>query len=328
MDAGISQMTQVVGVTINGTETFLRLGGSFAHFTLHELKELVLLLYATHQRQEKLLAPGEVSIRKLFESASKDHVKVGLINLDTSLNDDFSEYCMKNSLSYSVLYDVNPEDNRIVVAYSESQSAAFEAYMREHGDGSIPYSFTEYVNEAEKNPQHFFDIDKLLSEVDNAVKDKNEKKEYKSRSAAIINSRQVVAYTEDTVCISIYDEEYGQRYAELPLDRLKNVNDDTCLLAISDDEDFLTYAKVGFVNQPDNTYLDLRATREEKGQICDGKNLRRLAGIKALDIKDKEAMADTYTLTYKNITKTVDKNAKKILSPKHQVTEKHRTKSL
>ena len=103
---GIQEAAQVVSIIINGAESFLRLTGSFARFTGHELKQLFTFLLAQHK--EKLADPnrleGEVLLKDLFARCNKSHEKTGIMQIDERIQDDFELYAKENGLTYSYLY--------------------------------------------------------------------------------------------------------------------------------------------------------------------------------------------------------------------------------
>ena len=61
METGIGEAVQVLNVTINGTSTALRLMGSLAHFSGHELKLLgkfIAARYKESKMRPETMAPG------------------------------------------------------------------------------------------------------------------------------------------------------------------------------------------------------------------------------------------------------------------------------
>lgn len=144
---GVQEAAQVVNVAINGSEVFLKLGGSFVSWNIEQLKALFTLIYRQYKRQKdkpEALSKGEVSIDKLFQVCGDHKERVPVLQIDERIKEEFIQYCNNNKLTYSFLWDGNKSDGKTEVAYRESQAPAFEAFIMSHYPLATAYSFEEY----------------------------------------------------------------------------------------------------------------------------------------------------------------------------------------
>lgn len=144
---GVQEAAQVVNVAINGSEVFLKLGGSFTSWNVEQLKALFTFLYRQYEKQKdkpEVLSEGEVSIDKLFQVCGDHKERVAVLQIDERIKDEFIQYCNNNKLTYSFLLDGNKSDGKTEIAYRESQAPAFEAFIMSHYPMASAYSFEEY----------------------------------------------------------------------------------------------------------------------------------------------------------------------------------------
>lgn len=145
---GIQETAQFLSVAINGTETFFRITGKLGNWTFEKLQALILLIWHTGQKKAHELKPGEVNIRKLMNICGEKREKLGLIQIDDAIMDDFVNFAKKNKITYSIMADANSTDGKKEIVYSESQAAAFQVFLKRYHEHARPYSFDEYTENA------------------------------------------------------------------------------------------------------------------------------------------------------------------------------------
>lgn len=242
---GIQEAAQVVSIIINGAESFLRLTGSFARFTGHELKQLFTFLLAQHK--EKLADPnrleGEVLLKDLFARCNKSHEKMGLMQIDERIQEDFELYARENGLTYSYLYDANKNDGKKEIVYREGQSLAFEAFITSKNPLAKAYSFDEYLDNA--TPEAFYEAEKQISEAEkNIIAQKTEQTAVgadappmQEMNTIVIEPSQIsgVSENENKVEIKLYDADNVMWYMTINMEDMKYLDDNRDKMIIGTD---------------------------------------------------------------------------------------------
>lgn len=254
METGIQEAAQVVGIMINGVESFLRLTGSFARFTGHELKQLFTFLYAKHKENladPNKLAAGEVELKDLFARCNKSREKTGIMQIDERIQEDFELYAQENGLTYSYLYDANKGDGQKEIIYREGQSLAFEAFITSNNPLARAYSFDEYLENA--TPEAFYEAEKQISEAEkNIIAQKTEQTAAgtptkQEISTVVIEPSQIsgVSENENKVEIKLYDADNVVWYMTIDRDDLKYVDDnkDKMIIGTNENKEHEVYQK-------------------------------------------------------------------------------------
>lgn len=159
MDApGISEGVQAVRVIFEGGEMFLKLVGSFTSWSLDKITKLAALLYGTYKEKKNELAVGEVNFSELVK---KDRNGVGIMQIDTSVMEEFREYAAEMNLSYTIMPDINKQDSYCEVAYGESQGEAVRYFIAQNPLYAHTYTYGEYIDNADEK-----DIAEEMSRLD------------------------------------------------------------------------------------------------------------------------------------------------------------------
>ncbi len=254
---GIQEAAQVVSIMINGAESFLRLTGSFARFTGHELKQLFTFLLAQHKERladPNRLAEGEVSIKDLFARCNKSREKTGIMQIDERIQEDFELYAKENGLTYSYLYDANKNDGKKEIVYREGQSLAFEAFIISKKPLAKAYSFDEYLDNA--TPEAFYEAEKQISEAEkNIIAQKAEQTaadtpSMQEMSTVVIEPSQIsgVSENEHKVEIKLYDADNVVWYMTVNTDDVKYLDDnkDKMIIGTGENKEHEVYQKSTF----------------------------------------------------------------------------------
>lgn len=309
METGIQEAAQVVGIIINGIERFLRLTGSFARFTGHELKQLFTFLYAKHKENladPNKLAAGEVKLKDLFERCNKSHEKTGIMQIDERIQYDFELYAKENGLTYSYLYDANKGDGQKEIIYREGQSLAFEAFITSNNPLARAYSCDEYLENA--TPEAFYEAEKQISEAEkNIIAQKTEQTvagtpTKQEISSVVIDPSQIsgVSENENKVEIKLYDADNVTWNMTINRDDIKYLdnNKDKMIISIDEKIEHEVYQKSAF-------------SADEKGNWTIKKNADRGAVYK-ISGHDCMAMAKNYNEKFamKHNTNTTFVNSK------------------
>jgi hypothetical protein len=275
----------------------LKLSGSFMHFSMHELKKFLMFLVSTIKNQTSL-KPGEVKLKDLIADCNKKKGSLGIISIDEGIEQEFTQFCKDNSLTYSRLIDVNGQDGRFEVVYnaSETQVILFEKFMREHGTQAVPYSFEEYVNNA--TDERIMEIEKELS-AENLVKDfeqaeksldgqadkvaesdlnVSEKKEVKPEHESLkIEDKQIVGVTKDICEVTLLDAVGNRYYMDVAVKDMKKTGENEYSVLLDKDKTYTVSSRKGVVKNQDGTFLDVRGGRTDKEVFpCDAAFMREL----------------------------------------------------
>ena len=261
---GVAEAAQFINVSINGTETILKLTGSFVHFTGHEIKELLLLLMAKHKENthNKELKPGEVKISDLMKECNKNKEQLGVIQMDERITDEFVKYCKDNKLSYSFLYDANKTDTFCEAVYRGGQTAAFEPFLASRYPLARPYSLEEYKQNA--TVEGFAKAEAIVKECE------------KQMVPVEIDQKQITGVNDEHVEVMLSDNDNKESFVLFPKDRVR-FKDEQIVLSVADSDFIDAYDKSAFeknaagkvVMVPDNG-------RRNLGKVG-GENLREMA---------------------------------------------------
>lgn len=278
---GVAEAAQFINVSINGTETILKLTGSFVHFTGHELKELIKFFMAQHKAHthNKALKPGEVKIADMMDICSKNHEQLGCIQLDLRIKDEFIQFCNDNGLSYSFLLDVNKNDNFEEVIYRGSQAPVMETFLASRYPLAKPYSLEEYRDNA--TVEGFYEAEQLIKDAEQKL------------VPVALNNAQITGVSEDEIEVCITDEKNIDSYVIFPRERLRQ-KDDQFMLAVADKDYMEAYDRSAF--KKDEKGMVIKVTneaRESRGNIR-GEYLREMIRLKSSDLEKVKTKGTTF----------------------------------
>lgn len=238
---GIGEGVQVINATINGTETALKLTGQFTHFVGHELKKLIMFLMAGIKERANNLKKGEMEMPKLMDYCNKNHIDFGCLQIEEDQLDDFANYCEKNGLSYSIMFDANLKDTYKEVVYPQNQATFFEAYMAQYPDKVKPYTIKEWLDNADPDM-----YEKALQFKQDKIKAEELEKELKSDYVNILDKMTANAGkgVNGEELVSVEFETAGEPiYIVVPKYYVKKCENGEYKLLLTDKQEFDVYRK-------------------------------------------------------------------------------------
>lgn len=142
---GLMEGVEAVKVMFEGTEIFLKLGGSVANWTVDKIARITALIVHHMQKKKADMKEGEVNFKDLV---TKNKSGVGMLQIEEEHMDLFLEYAKETGLSYSIMPDINKQDIYKEIAYPEYQGEAFRYFIARHPDIAKSYTYGEYFDNA------------------------------------------------------------------------------------------------------------------------------------------------------------------------------------
>lgn len=326
METGIGEAVQVLNVTINGTSTALRLMGSLAHFSGHELKLLgkfIAARYKESKMRPETMAPGEIDIHEFMRVTNANNESVGCMTVDNSIKDRFIEYAKQYGLSFSTLYQLNAKDETTFL-YRESEAYAFQSFIMSEDKARIS-SISEYTNSITEVDK--INADKLLAAPQAYFNEFSSLLNEMNKTQAIpLDNTQIVGQTPYVVEISIMDDEDNVGFVKVPRDAIKydKVNATFYLNLANSDEFRMTSEPSIIISKEGNVEERVLKTKTIEGEKVRNGVTKRLNSIKE-GIKNKTVFTNPDVNISRLGEKTVDtaKNASKTVSEKISNTVKN-----
>ena len=182
---GLHEGVEAVHVMFQGTEMFIKLAGGFANWTIEKLAKLTALLYHHMQKKKSEMKEGEVNFKDLV---TKNKSGINIMQIEYEHLEEFLIYAKEMGLSYSIMPDINKQDEYLEIAFPEYQGEAFRYFISQHPDFSKTYTYGEYFDNA--NPTDMAEelkgLEKEIMQYAQSLKDK-EKQMDKIKEENIIN---------------------------------------------------------------------------------------------------------------------------------------------
>lgn len=166
MSEGIGEATQVIRVTMEGTELFIKA----AYMTFKEIASLVI---AYKSYKEKTLT-GEVELKKLLKAADGD---IRLLKIPEDRKDEVAEALKKYQIKYSLMPDLNLADGKCEFGFAVTDLPRVNSLIESLKLGEV-ISNADYVKNADPEV-----LDKMAKNIS-----ENEKKELATEQVANIET--------------------------------------------------------------------------------------------------------------------------------------------
>lgn len=218
MSEGIGEATQVVKVTMEGTELFIKA----AYMTI---KEIASLIIAYKSYKEKTMS-GEVKLKKLLEAADGD---IRLLKIPEDKKEEVAKALKKYQIKYSLMPDLNLADGKCEFGFAVTDLPRVNSLIESLKLGEV-ISQADYVKNGDPEI-----LDKLANNIA-----ENEKKELATVQVAdkrfITVSEELVAEETDNALKTRVPGTWGEnvRYLWLDKDKVKDINDDKTILTYLD----------------------------------------------------------------------------------------------
>jgi hypothetical protein len=218
MSEGIGEATQVVKVTMEGTELFIKA----AYMTI---KEIASLIIAYKSYKEKTMS-GEVKLKKLLEAADGD---IRLLKIPEDKKEEVAKALKKYQIKYSLMPDLNLADGKCEFGFAVTDLPRVNSLIESLKLGEV-ISQADYVKNGDPEI-----LDKLANNIA-----ENEKKELATVQVAdkrfITVSEELVAEETENALKTRVPGTWGEnvRYLWLDKDKVKDINDDKTILTYLD----------------------------------------------------------------------------------------------
>ncbi len=218
MSEGIGEATQVVKVTMEGTELFIKA----AYMTI---KEIASLIIAYKSYKEKTMS-GEVKLKKLLEAADGD---IRLLKIPEDKKEEVAKALKKYQIKYSLMPDLNLADGKCEFGFAVTDLPRVNSLIESLKLGEV-ISQADYVKNGDPEI-----LDKLANNIA-----ENEKKELATVQVAdkrfITVSEELIAEETENALKTRVPGTWGEnvRYLWLDKDKVKDINDDKTILTYLD----------------------------------------------------------------------------------------------
>ena len=140
---GLNEGVEVIRVMFHETEVFIRLLGDLANWTLEKLAKVMALTYRHMQKKKSEMKEGEINFHDLI---TKNKSGIGMMQIENEHIDLLVKYAKNMGLSYSIMPDINKNDEYTEIAFPESMGEAFRYFISQHMDISKSYTYGEYFD--------------------------------------------------------------------------------------------------------------------------------------------------------------------------------------
>lgn len=157
---GMNEGIEAVRILFQGFELLIRTGTDAVKWSMENLIKFASFMWRLHESKKTDLKEGEVQFADLSKMGDTALIQVKNENKEHIIN-----YLQQAGLTYSILPDLNNEDDSFEIAYLGSQDVAIQNYIAKFPDMARTYTYAEY----EKNS-----IDEITEKVlPQVVKDSN-----------------------------------------------------------------------------------------------------------------------------------------------------------
>lgn len=157
---GMSEGIEAVRILFQGFEMLVRLGADATKWTMDNLFKLASFLWRLHETKKSVLQPGEVQFSDLSKMGD-----TSLVQVKNSNKEQIVDYLTKAGVTYSILPDLNNNDDCFEIAYLGSQDIAIQNYIAKYPDMAQSYTYAEYQNNANEEL-----VEKTLMQLGTDVK--------------------------------------------------------------------------------------------------------------------------------------------------------------
>ena len=214
MSEGIGEATQIVKVTMEGTELFIKA----AYMTI---KEIASLIIAYKSYKEKTMS-GEVKLKKLLEAADGD---IRLLKIPEDKKKEVAEALKKYQIKYSLMPDLNLADGKCEFGFAVTDLPRVNSLIESLKLGEV-ISQADYVKNGDPEI-----LDKLANNIA-----ENEKKGPATGQVAnkrfITVSRELIHEETNKAYKTRVPGTWGENVCYLWIDKekVKDIHDDKVLL--------------------------------------------------------------------------------------------------
>ena len=273
---GLHEGVEAVHVMFQGTEMFIKLAGSFANWTIEKLAKLAALLYHHMQKKKSEMKEGEVNFKDLV---TKNKSGINIMQIEYEHLDEFLKFAKEMGVSYSIMPDINKQDEYLEIAFPEYQGEAFRYFISQHPDYSKTYTYGEYFDNA--NPTDMAEelkgLEKEVMQYITSIKEKeqnNIKDDFAkdSEKENIINDTEIKS--EDNIRINIDTS---------LLFRSKEKNQIMAAVPNTEDE-YIHINKKDLTKDDDKFYISLKPgmaymiTKKDETPVLDGELEKMITG--------------------------------------------------
>lgn len=224
MSEGIGEAAQIVRVTMEGTELFVKAA-------YMSMKEIASLIIAYKSYKEKTMT-GEIDLKKLLKAADGD---IRLLKIPEDRKKEVADALKKYQIKYSLMPDLNLDDGKCELGFAVTDLPRVNSLIESLKLGEV-ITNADYIQNADPEI-----LDKL---ADNIIeKEKlNEKKELATEEVAdkrfiSISKELIHEETEEAVKTRVPGT-WGEdiRYLWLEKEKIKEIDDGKSLLTYLDKE--------------------------------------------------------------------------------------------
>ena len=157
---GMSEGVEAARIMFQGFEMLIRLGSGAVKWSLEKLIEFGTFMFRLHQTKKTELKPGEVQFSELTKMGD-----TAVFQVKNNNKEQIIDYLNKAGVTYSILPDLNNNDDFFEIAYLGSQDVAIKNYIAKFPDMARTYTYAEYHDNAQE--------DIIEKNLDRVVKDDN-----------------------------------------------------------------------------------------------------------------------------------------------------------
>jgi len=317
---GMSEGIEALRIMFQGVEMLFRTTGSFAKWNMDKLTSFGSFMIRLHKTKKDELKVGEIQFSDLLKAG-----EVGIMQIDYDEMDNFIDYATKSGLTYSIMPDLNNDDDAFEVAFLERQGSAARFFIAQNPDTARSYTFVEYQKNASSE-----EIERTLERFDDEVKvEAKEVKEYnysdvmKSNGISLEMDSSFFVFDDlmehDKIKVGIPNQ--ADRYIEIPKKRLmrSDVGSSVIMIAMLPGEEFDVVDKKGNLCNDlsldvaqDKTLLSSKITAEDfKRRLKNIKINKKNPDMSKVTIinRTKDGQVQSLTKNIRNTGKNVVKKA-------------------
>lgn len=318
---GMSEGIEAVRVIFQGVELLLRTSTDMAKWSFENLVSFSSFLMRVHKTKKNELKPGEIQFSDLSKKG-----ETSLFQVKYSDKDNIVEYLNKAGVTYSIMPDLNRDDEYFEIAYLSSQEVAIKNYIAKNPDKAKTYTFAEYKENVDNDM-----VEKVLESLGNdakadAIVNETIKDDYgsilKNNGSSVEVKTSLMdfsnLYNSDMLKIAVPNEK--DMYIEVNKQRLFKTDEDNkkfLNVAFKQDEMFV------LVNSKGEKLLDEAGNERYITSTQFNESIKHMKNVKSQDKViyfsniDKNGVKTTLTKTAnKNKTPSINMDVKPKIKPK------------